>query len=295
LMAEEFARTARVYDEAQSRDGALHDLTQGALKRLLNSDPDFAKGLDALARRPDNDPDHSEIARHPTPGPQIGPGQRVMGGGASFAPTFVNLDPPYQYYWKDSTRVQANSDAQAYPQNGYLWTTGTIASVAPGDARSFRAAAAVGATFMRRVDGLPDGQGPEGFAWITPHVHDAVHLWTDRPSLATTSLGGGFGITVRSWDMNGHNQIDEFRTFKTHWSHQGFMFGESQNSDNFDPFYSGTLFGYESQAFRIRPGRLYMVWIDCQIWGNARNMWLRSALVETFCSGNVARITVHQT
>jgi hypothetical protein len=65
LMAEEFARTARVYDEAQSRDGALHDLTQGALMRLLNSDPDFAKGLDALARRPDNDPDHSEIAVTP--------------------------------------------------------------------------------------------------------------------------------------------------------------------------------------------------------------------------------------
>jgi len=299
LMTDEFRRTAREFDERQARNRAFDDLAQGALLRLLKSDPEFARGLDALAGQPDEAPDSVEIVRHSVPDLHAELGQRVMSGGA-FGSTTFSLDPPYQYHWEQTSRVQADAQAQANPLTGGLWAKGTIASIAPAEPRSFYAAAGVAATFMRRVDGYADGYGPEGIGWITPSMPDAVRLWTDRPQLAVTSLAGVVGILVRSYDMNGSDRVEEMRTLCGGWRDEGWMFGtyhDPQWGDpgNFDPFYTGSLFGYQSPAFRVRPHRLYMVWVYGQVWGSARHMWLRSALAQTSFSGDVKRIAVHQT
>lgn len=296
LMTDEFCRFARDLDESQSRDRGFEDLIHAALVRLLRSDAAVASGLDGLVEHATTRPDLIESARHRVPDLHAERGQQVMAGG-SLARTSVTLGPPYRFYWTDTRNVQAIVGAQADPRLGNLYAGGTIASIAPGDgSRSFHSAAAVGATFMRRVDGYAEGKGPEGLAWISPGVYDAVHGWTNRPEFASTSLAGGMGIQVRSWDMDGGNQFEDLRTFRRSWSNQAVMFGEFENdSYRFDPFYVDSLFGYESPAFRIRADRLYLVFVYCHVWAHARNMWVRSALVNNFFRGRVQSITVNQT
>jgi hypothetical protein len=287
LTTEEFHRKAREFDEAQSHDRAFDDLTQDALLRLLKSDPEFASGLDALTRQPNEPSEIAQIARHPAPQRNAERGQRAMSGAFHFGRRLDLLRPPYTHHSTQTTNVRA----QAYADdNGTLDLSGSLDSAGG----SFVASAEVGAPFMRMAEGFPPGQGPWGVAVVTPFVY-ANYQWIDIPRWGATTLAGSFEVSVRAYDMNGvfvYQPVPPFRV--NAFNHQGIMFGESHNPD-WPEETSLSPLGLNDvpPPFQIRTDMFYWVLVSCTVRG-----WVTNKVISSFVGNRlraeVSAIGIHQ-
>ena len=292
LRTEALHRAARRANEAQSRDMAFTNLTQAALLRLLKSDPEFAQGLDSMARLPNEQPTTATVTRPRAPELDPEVGRRIMTGGQPT--TSILLQPPFQGNWAQATH-SASNERPEWQANGTAQvelpdTLSLKGTIFKGDGL-FRCEASR-ATFLRKAPGFPDGKGPDGMAWISPTI-TANCWWFDLPMFGITKVGAAVRVEVISFDMNGQNRVEEVNDPRVLWAQRGLMFGLEYN-DSWDQPDTLTPFNRDIRAFVIRQNRLYMAVVYCEVLGSAQSM-LRPGCLWGQLSAVVDGIEINQT
>ena len=132
-------------------------------------------------------------------------------------------------------------------------------------------AAGVGMIFARLMPGGEAFEGPVGSAAIRPYSGTWCR-WTNNPAFGITSLTGGSGVRVRSFDQQGNfpEEVLDHRTVD--FSNKGWLFGTQHNywsqGDSWQSFEGGKA----PMGFVIKPHRVYIAWVWYYLYAEARNM-----------------------